>query len=56
MKKKNELLSNCRKYDVDLISLIAPTSDDRIQMIAREGMGVYFMLFLHWELQVSAVI
>ena len=39
--EKNELLSNCRKYDVDLISLIAPTSDDRIQMIAREGIGSY---------------
>ena len=32
--ENNALLSNCRKYDVDLISLIAPTSDDRILMIA----------------------
>ena len=44
MKKKNELLSNCRKYDVDLISLIAPTSDDRIQMIAREAMGYIYVV------------
>ena len=42
--EKNELLSNCRKYDVDLISLIAPTSDDRIQMIAREGMGYIYVV------------
>ena len=42
--KKNELLSNCRKYDVDLISLIAPTSDDRIQMIAREAMGYIYVV------------
>lgn len=42
--KKKELLSNCRKYDVDLISLIAPTSDDRIQMIAREAMGYIYVV------------
>lgn len=42
--EKNELLSNCRKYDVDLISLIAPTSDDRIQMIAREAMGYIYVV------------
>ena len=30
--------------DVDLISLIAPTSDDRIQMIAREGMGYIYVV------------
>ena len=42
--EKNELLSNCRKYDVDLISLIAPTSDDRIEMIAREAMGYIYVV------------
>ena len=39
-----DLPSNCRKYDVDLISLIAPTSDDRIQMIAREAMGYIYVV------------
>lgn len=39
--EKNELLSNCRKYDVDLISLIAPTSDDRIQMSAERHGYIY---------------
>lgn len=42
--EKNELLSECRKYGVDLISLIAPTSDDRIQMIAKEAMGYIYVV------------
>lgn len=42
--EKNELLACCKAYGVDLISLIAPTSDDRIQMIAREAMGYIYVV------------
>lgn len=42
--EKGEILSACQKYQVDLISLIAPTSDDRIQMIAREAMGYIYIV------------
>ena len=34
--EKDEFLPTCRKYGVDLISLIAPTSENRIAMIAKE--------------------
>jgi tryptophan synthase, alpha chain (EC 4.2.1.20) len=37
--EKEEFLPDCRKYGVDLISLIAPTSANRIAMIAREAEG-----------------
>ena len=37
--EKEEFLPFCRKYGVDLISLIAPTSEDRISMIAKEAEG-----------------
>ena len=35
--EKEEFLPVCRRYGVELISLIAPTSKDRIAMIAREA-------------------
>ena len=35
--EKDEFLPTCRKYGVDLISMIAPTSADRIAMIAKEA-------------------
>lgn len=35
--EKEEYLPVCRKYGVDLISLIAPTSENRIAMIAKES-------------------
>ena len=34
--EKGEFLSVCHAYDVDLISLIAPTSENRIAMIAQK--------------------
>ena len=37
--EKEEFLPTCRKYGVDLISMIAPTSADRVAMIAREAEG-----------------
>ena len=42
--EKGELVDYCRKYGVDLISLIAPTSDQRIQMIAKEAMGYIYLV------------
>lgn len=40
--EKGELLSTCNKYSIDLISLIAPTSHERIKMIAREAQGFVY--------------
>ena len=40
--EKNELLPFCEKAGVDLISLIAPTSEERISMIAREAQGFIY--------------
>ncbi len=42
--EKDEFLPACREYDVDLISLIAPTSADRIAMIAREADGFLYIV------------
>ena len=42
--EKEEFLPICRKYGVDLISLIAPTSLDRISMIARESEGFLYII------------
>ena len=40
--EKDELMPYCSKYGVDLISLIAPSSHDRIRMIAREAQGFVY--------------
>ncbi|MEQ8201943.1 MAG: tryptophan synthase subunit alpha [Syntrophomonadaceae bacterium] len=40
--EKGELLPDCERYDVALISLIAPTSGDRIRMIARQAQGFVY--------------
>ena len=42
--EKEEFLSFCREYDVDLISLIAPTSENRIAMIARDAEGFLYIV------------
>lgn len=42
--EKNEFLPICQKYDVDLISLIAPTSAERIAMIAKEAQGFLYIV------------
>lgn len=42
--EKEEFLPTCRQYDVDLISLIAPTSENRIYMIAREAEGFIYIV------------
>lgn len=42
--EKEEFLPICRKYGVDLISLIAPTSENRIGMIAKEAQGFIYLV------------
>ena len=42
--EKDEFLPICRQYDVDLISLIAPTSENRIAMIAKEAEGFIYVV------------
>ncbi len=40
--EKNELQPVCRKYGIDLISMIAPTSAERVLMIAKEAEGFLY--------------
>lgn len=40
--EKEELKPACDKYGIDIISLIAPTSKDRIKMIAKEAQGFLY--------------
>ncbi|MBQ8827617.1 MAG: tryptophan synthase subunit alpha [Clostridia bacterium] len=42
--EKEEFLPICHKYGVDLISLIAPTSENRIAMIAKEAEGFLYVV------------
>ncbi|MCR5012826.1 MAG: tryptophan synthase subunit alpha [Lachnospiraceae bacterium] len=42
--EKEEFLPVCHEYGVDLISLIAPTSKDRIAMIAKEAEGFIYLV------------
>ncbi|MDE7339973.1 MAG: tryptophan synthase subunit alpha [Lachnospiraceae bacterium] len=42
--EKEEFLSACHAYNVDLISLIAPTSENRIAMIAKEAEGFLYIV------------
>lgn len=42
--EKEEFLPQCKKYGVDLISLIAPTSENRIAMIAKEADGFIYLV------------
>ena len=42
--EKEEFLPLCERYGVDLISLIAPTSENRIAMIAREASGFIYLV------------
>ncbi len=42
--EKDEFQPICRKYGVDLISLIAPTSENRIAMIAKEAEGFIYIV------------
>ena len=42
--EKNEFLPMCRKYNVNLISMIAPTSENRIAKIASEAEGFLYIV------------
>ncbi len=42
--EKNEFAPLCEAHDVDLVSLIAPTSKQRIAMIAREAKGFLYIV------------
>lgn len=42
--EKGEFQPICRRYGVDLISLVAPTSENRIAMIAKEAEGFLYIV------------
>ncbi len=42
--EKGEFLPACDRYGIDLISMIAPTSRERISMIAREASGFIYIV------------
>ncbi len=42
--EKEEFEPYCKKYGVDLVSLIAPTSENRIAMIAKEAEGFIYVV------------
>lgn len=42
--EKSEFADTAKKYDIDFISLIAPTSADRIAMIAKEAEGFIYVV------------
>lgn len=42
--EKDEFASVCEKYDLAYISLIAPTSDERISMIAQQAHGFIYLV------------
>ena len=42
--EKEEFSDICRRYEVDLISLIAPTSENRIGMIAKDAEGFIYLV------------
>ena len=42
--EKGEVADIAKKYDVDIIALIAPTSEARVQMIAKEASGYIYIV------------
>lgn len=40
--EKDELADTCKEYGIDLVSMIAPTSEERIAMIAKEAKGFLY--------------
>ena len=42
--EKEEFLPFCNKYGVDLVSMIAPASESRIAMIAKEAEGFLYIV------------
>ena len=42
--EKEEFEPFCEQYDVDLISMVAPTSENRVSMIAKEAKGFIYIV------------
>ena len=42
--EKDEFDPICKKYGLDLISMVAPTSEDRIAMVAKEATGFIYVV------------
>ena len=42
--EKDECDPMCKRYGVDLISMVAPTSEDRIAMVAKEASGFIYVV------------
>lgn len=42
--ERADFAPTCKKYGLDLISMIAPTSEDRISMIAKEATGFIYVV------------
>lgn len=42
--EKEDFLPACHQYGIDLVSLIAPTSENRIAMIAKEAEGFLYIV------------
>ncbi|WP_295722316.1 tryptophan synthase subunit alpha [uncultured Methanobrevibacter sp.] len=42
--EKEEILETANKYNIDIISLIAPTSSQRIKMIAKDASGFIYLI------------
>lgn len=42
--EKGEFIDICNRYSVDLVSLIAPTSANRVAMIAKEAQGFIYIV------------
>ena len=42
--EKEEFQPLCKQYDVDLVSLVAPTSENRIAKIAKEAQGFLYII------------
>lgn len=42
--EKDDFAPACRKYGIDLISMVAPTSESRISMIAKEAEGFLYIV------------
>ena len=42
--EKDELLPYCHKYGIELVSLVAPTSHDRIKSIAKDAEGFLYVV------------
>ena len=42
--EKDEFDPFCKRYGVDLISMVAPTSEDRVAMVAREAAGFIYVV------------